>query len=169
MTTQPLKSIVPDEFEEVKPGIIREWFCERRIIGYKITTISQALLNDWKLLILDHLHDWDKSRPYLALHDISAKGVAVQYATLANFELMNIGVTAAGRDEVNELFDQNPEFSARVAICFNMSVSGQISQVVMERIKGQHDSIQYKAFFSRDKALNWLFEGIAPANNQVEG
>jgi hypothetical protein len=162
MTTEPLKPMVPDTIEEAKPGIICEWYFDRQIVGYRIQSVSQKLLDDWMKLVLTHLDTWDKNQPYLALHDISGKGVSVQYATLSNFELMNIGITAAGRDKSTEIFDQHPDFRARVALCFNYTVSGQVSQVVTERIKGQHPAIHYKAFFNRDKALYWLSEEISP-------
>lgn len=167
MTTKP--PLVPEKVEELRPGVVCEWFSQGRIIAYRLTKVSQAVVTDWMNLALQQLAAWDKKQPYLALHDLSTRGISVQYATLVEFDLMNIGITPAGRDQAQAIFEAHPSFRARVAIGFNLSVSGQVSQVVMDRIRSQHPSVQYKAFFNRDQALAWLQDGIAPASGDSDG
>jgi hypothetical protein len=153
---------MPETVEAIGEGIVREWFFDRQVVGYRLTRASQIIIQDWSKLVLETMEAWKKGKPYLALHDISTKGVSVQYATMVNFDLMNIGVTDSGRALVTEFLDRHPDFRARIAIGFNLSISGQVSQVVMDRIKSQHPSVQYRTFFNREKALIWLSESREP-------
>jgi len=152
----------PHLVEERFPGIVAEWFSDKKIVAYRLTAVSQAVINNWEKLVLQVMNEWDKDQPYLALHDVSGTGISLQYATLVGFDLMNIGITALGRDLGEEMFNKFPQFRARVAIGFNLSVSGQVSQVVMDRIKMKHPSITYKTFFNRDRSLTWLMDALKP-------
>jgi len=152
----------PDIVEEKYPGIVTEWFSNKKIVSYRLTAVSQTVVSNWEKLVLQVISEWDKDQPYLALHDVSGTGISLQYATLVGFDLMNIGITALGRDLGEEMFNKFPQFRARVAIGFNLSVSGQVSQVVMDRIKMKHPSITYKTFFNRDRSLLWLTDALKP-------
>lgn len=161
MATQPIsQTLVPQQVDEVFPGIIREWFNDRQLVAYRLTRVSPTILDAWSEYVLTTLDTWTKERPYLALHDVSSAGVSLQYATLVKFDMMNIGVTNDGRLKAEEFFNQHRDFRARVAISFNLSVSGQVSQTVIDRLKEKHPSIQYKTFFLRDRALTWLAENL---------
>ncbi|MDX2163437.1 MAG: hypothetical protein SF162_19120 [bacterium] len=150
----------PPQLEEVFPGLIREWLYDRQIVVYRLTTVSQTIIQQWEGLVLKTMEAWDKAKPYLALHDVSETGVSLQYATLVRFDLMNIGITDPGRELAEAYFNEFPEFRARVAIGFNLSVSGQVSQTVMDRLKMKHPSITYKTFFNRERSLVWLSDAL---------
>ncbi len=162
ITQPPSVPPVPCLAEEPYPGILCEWYFEKQIVSYRLTAVSQTVVQNWEKLTIDTMRGWDKTKPYLALHDVSGTGISLQYATLVGFDLMNIGITAHGRDMGEAMFNEFPEFRARVAIGFNLSVSGQVSQTVMDRIKMKHPSISYKTFFNRERALLWLMDALKP-------
>lgn len=153
--------ILPIETREVCSGLTCEWFFERRVVVYKVTRMSQRLIETWADLTCDTIEKWDKSTPYLALHDVSNPGISLQYGVLVNFDLMNLGVTTPGFERALKVFEQNPEFSAKVALGFNLTVSGQVSHKVMG-ISRKHPNISYRAFFTREKSLDWLHETLSP-------
>jgi ribosomal protein S4E len=156
---------VPETIEQVHPQIVREWYFDKRIVAYRLTNVSQEIVNAWANVIAKTLESWSKDKPYLVFHDISNPGIALQYATLVNFDLMNIGVLPSRRQDIEDIFNAHPGWQARVAIGFNLSVSGQVSQVVMDRIKNRHPAILYKTFFNKDKSMTWLADALKPAAN----
>ncbi|NDJ61271.1 MAG: hypothetical protein GYB67_09110 [Chloroflexi bacterium] len=168
MTSQQDSPLVPEHVEQLHTGIVGEWFLDRQLIVYRLTQVSNNIVTAWSNVVIEMLENWPKERPYLAHHDLSAVGVSLQYATLVSFDVMNIGITPTGRQTAEEIFNRNPEFRARVAIGFNLSVSGQVSQVVMDRIRSRHPSIQYKTFFSRDRSLEWLVESLPGAESAAD-
>ncbi|MFN8529770.1 MAG: hypothetical protein U0670_14280 [Anaerolineae bacterium] len=159
--TQPL-STIPAAIEEPYPGLMCEWFHNPQIVIYRLTSISPSIVTYWQALVLQTLENWDKSNPYLAMHDVSSPGVSLQYATLVRFDLLNIGITDSGREQAESFFNLHPGFQARIAIGFNLSVSGQVSQTVMDRLKLKHPAITYKTFFNRERSLSWLFDAVLP-------
>ncbi|MDZ4763723.1 MAG: hypothetical protein SGI73_04170 [Chloroflexota bacterium] len=158
---------VPEQVDQVHPHIIQEWYFEKRIAAYRLTSVSQEIVNAWADIITKTLESWSKEKPYLVFHDISNPGIALQYATLVNFDLMNIGVLPTRRQGIEDIFNTHPGWQARVSIGFNLSVSGQVSQVVMDRIKNRHPAILYKTFFNREKSLTWLADAIKPATSNA--
>lgn len=142
--------------DELEPGIIREWYLDKKIVAYRVATVTQSTADAWGRLIVKTLDEWPKDRPYLALHDLSAPGVALIYASLTNFDIVNIGVTAERRLEAEKFFDEYPEFRARVCINFNLSFSGRMGKVLTSTFVDNHPSVLYKTFYNREKALAWL-------------
>jgi hypothetical protein len=159
-----VSKFVPDQIDPIQTGLTREWYADKRIVAYRLSMISTEIVNVWADTVIKTLEDWSKNQPYLAFHDISNPGVSLQYATLVNFDLMNIGILPVRRDAAELKFNQHPGWNARVAIGFNLSVSGQVSQVVMDRIKSRHPAILYKTFFNKEKSLTWLSEMVKSAD-----
>jgi hypothetical protein len=69
---------------------------------------------------------------------------------------MNIGITMEGRIRAEKFFDAYPNFSAKIAVNFNLSLSGQTNRTLMNYLNRDHPSIRYKTFYSRTKSLYWL-------------
>lgn len=156
MDTETNNPQLPDETEEVHTGIVREWFNEKRIVAYRITAMTAQIVDAWADIVVDSLKAWPKDRPYLALHDLSQPGVSLQYAALVNFDMMNIGITMPGRILAEEIFDQHEVFKAKVAINFNLSLSGQTNRTLLNFLGRENPNIRYKTFYNRNKALTWL-------------
>lgn len=158
--TNPLdaepQKLLPDESDRPFTGLTREWFHTPKIMVYKLTAVSETVINNWAELVLETIRTWDKTTPYLAIHDLSQAGVSLQYAALVNFDMMNIGVTMHGRILAEELFDQNKGFSAKIAMNFNLSLSGQTNRTLMNFLSRENPAIRYKTFYSRTKCVKWL-------------
>lgn len=152
---------MPSKVEKPYPGIIREWYNDTDIALYKITGVTQEVIDNWAQLVIDTLQAWPKDKPYLAVHDLSQPGVSLQYAAMVNFDMMNIGITMSGRLTAEEIFDQHTGFNARVAVNFNLSLSGQTNRTLMSFLNRDHPSIQYKTFYNRAKCIRWLVSGIS--------
>lgn len=159
MTTQieSLRSRVDD----IYPGLTCEWLYNNRVVVYHISQVTNGVIENWSRTVLRLLEHWPKHTTYLAVHDVSAPGVSLQYASLVGYDLMNIGITLKGRELAEDYFNHHPGFHARVAISFNLSVSGQVSHVIMDRLRAKHPAIQYKTYFNRETSLNWLREHIS--------
>lgn len=153
--------VTPDSSDKILPGFTREWYYNRRVVMFKVTAANDEIVNCWAETVQQTLAAWDKTLPYLAIHDLSQPGVSLQYAALVNFDMMNIGVTLAGRMKTDELFDTYPEWSAKVAVTFNLSLSGQTNRTLMNFFNREHPAIRYKTYYSRSKAMRWLMGDVS--------
>jgi hypothetical protein len=147
--------LLPVETETLGLGLSREWFHERQLVLYKLTAVTPLIIEIWMNAVQDALNAWQKDRPYRAVHDLSHPGVSLQYAALVNFDMMNIGVTLEGRIYSERLFDAHPDWSARVAVNFNLSLSGQTNRTLMSYLNRDHPAIRYKSFYNRTKCIKW--------------
>jgi hypothetical protein len=148
-------SFQPEDVQEIIAGLAVEWYFDRRIVAYRLTKVSQRIIETWTETALDILRDWRVDTPYLALHDVSNPGVSLQYCVLVNFDLLNIGVTSDGTARAGAIIAGKQGFTARVAIGFNMSLSGQVSYKVMGGGR-KLPNVEYKTFFNRETSLAWL-------------
>lgn len=148
--------IIPTSTSTPFSGLTEEWYFDKKIVLYRLTAISPDIVENWAKHIFTVLETWDKTTPYLAIHDLSQPGISLQYAALVNFDMMNIGITDTGRIEAERLFDAYTRFSARVAVNFNLSLSGQTNRTLMNFLNRDHPSIRYKTFYNRNKSLRWL-------------
>ncbi|MCS6835776.1 MAG: hypothetical protein NZ750_07145 [Anaerolineae bacterium] len=156
--------IIPDEVEKLTTGLNREWYYNRRVVLYKLVAASPQIVDTWASAVLESLQAWERPMPYLALHDLSQAGVSLQYAALVNFDMLNIGVTPEGRILVERLFDEYPDWRAKVAVNFNLSLSGQTNRTLMNYLNREHPAIRYKTFYNRAKCLKWLVGEITDTN-----
>lgn len=160
MSLDPKKTYLPDESGTPVPGVIEDWYNKREVVVYKLTMVSDTVINQWAEYVIEVLKAWPKDKPYLAVHDLSQAGISLQYAAMVNFDMMNIGITIAGRNLAEALFDAHPNWLGRVAVNFNLSLSGQTNRTLMSFLDRDHPSIQYKTFYNRTKCLRWLTTGI---------
>lgn len=160
MSLDPNKTYLPDRSETPFPGLRVDWYNNDDVISYKLTQVTVQLIDAWAEYVRDVLREWPDDKPYLAVHDLSQPGVSLQYAALVNFDMMNIGITADGRKLAESLFDAHDNWHARVAVNFNLSLSGQTNRTLMSFLDRDHPSIRYKSFYNRTKCLRWLTTGI---------
>jgi len=154
----------PLAVEEMGSGIFREWYLERQLVAYRITSVTQSTAEAWANIVIKTIDEWPKDRPYLALHDLSAPGVALIYASLTNFDMVNIGVTPERRLDAEKYFNDNLQFNARVAVNFNLSFSGRMGKVLTSTFIDNHPAVLYKTFYNREKALGWLQNALDPSS-----
>jgi hypothetical protein len=137
-------------------GLTVEYYHNGDVILYRLTAVSKDIVERWSHFVVETVSGWDKSKPYRAVHDLSQAGISLQYSALVNFDLMNVGINAEGRNQVEAILDQHPTFSAMVAMNFNLSLSGQTNRTLMNFLSQVHPGIQYKTFYNRNKCLRWL-------------
>jgi len=146
--------------EEVFPGLSCERCSEGQIVIYRVMAVSNAMLEAWAEYVAATLESWPVERPYLALHDLSKTGISLQFATLVSFDLANLGITLQGQVRAHHVM-AGRGLRARVALNFNISVSGHVNKVLAEnqaRLYRQHDipAVDYKTFYNEATALAWL-------------
>lgn len=156
MTFDPKNALQPDDTQEVAQGITCEWYFNRSLVAYRVTEVSQPSIQAWADFVVKTMRDWDKDKPYLALHDLSQPGVSLQFATLVGFDTMNLGITNMGREQAEEIVDSSAAFYVRVAMNFNLSVSGHMNKVLADNRQRSHPFIEYRTFYNREKAIDWL-------------
>ena len=164
MDGQAASAFKPDESIEVYPGLFQDWYAGHSMVVYRLTLVTQSLIEVWSKIVLDTLTSWDKQRPYLAMHDLSASGVSTIYASLTSYDMMNIVITADGKTAIEQILNEHPGFVARVAIAFNITLSGHIGKTLLNYYTDKHPAIQYKSFYSQDKSLRWLASHIQSAD-----
>jgi len=140
-------------------GISQEIADNGSIRVYRLEQGKSDVINAWAEHVNQLLQGWDKSQPYLALHDLSYRGVVIQFTTRQK-NLLNIAVTDKNLPNVAPVIDQATGFTARVAILVSVQFSGHIAGVFAELYARRHrDShIEYQVFTERQAALNWLEE-----------
>ena len=164
------QTYIPDSSSTPFPGLTVEHYEKGDVILYRLTAVSKDVVDRWAKLVVDTVTNWDKTKPYRAGPDLSQAGVSLQYSALVNFDLMNVGINAEGRNQVEAILDQNPEFHAMVAMNFNLSLSGQMNRTLVNFMSQVHPGIQYKTFYNRNKCLRWLLGGVSDTGEfkQVE-
>ena len=145
-----------ERIDEVTSGLNRAWYFDKRLVVYQVTKVTPKLLDTWSDLVIQTLTDWPKEHPYLAMHDLSAPGVAMIYASLTSYDMLNLGVTPDGRLRAEEIFNQHLDFRAKVSVTFNLTLSGHIGKTLVNIYLDKHPSVQYKSFYGQDGALRWL-------------
>jgi len=160
VSLDPKQHYLPDRTEAPFEGMEIDWYNQDEVIVYKLLAASPIIVNRWAEYVQAALDQWPKDRPYLAVHDLSQSGVSLQFAALVNFDMMNIGVTDEGRMLSERLFDKHRGWVARVAVNFNLSLSGQTNRTLMSYLNRDHPSIRYKTFYNRTKCLRWVTTGI---------
>ncbi|NJL33009.1 MAG: hypothetical protein HC893_03085 [Chloroflexaceae bacterium] len=86
----------PDEIDEISPYIHRHWYASRRIVVYDIFDISHDIINEWANLTVETIRAWDPQYPYLAVHNVSRRGVATKYSALP-LSIINPAITHDAR------------------------------------------------------------------------
>jgi hypothetical protein len=147
---------LPDDTDKPFTGMVREWYLDRSVVLYRLVGVSIDIVDQWTALVLKTLREWDKTKPYRAIHDLSHGGVSLQFAALVNFSIMNVGVTLEGQSIAEEIFDAHPAFKGWVAINFNLSLSGQTNRTLLNFLQRSHPAVQYKSFYNRNKCIRWV-------------
>jgi len=148
----------PHSTEKIASGVMVDWFADRRIVAYTLGVADEGIMEILTKKVNEVLKTWPKDRAYLALHDLSAPGIAVFYMVAAHYHILNLGIKPENRDYAESII-RSHEQPARVAIVLSMSLSGKVTQHSADLTAGEEASIvDYKTFFKREAALEWLAE-----------
>ncbi|MBL8154612.1 MAG: hypothetical protein JNM70_10555 [Anaerolineae bacterium] len=149
------------EAERLYPGIERGVLEDGAIVNYTISNIGPGSLMPWRESILKTLKSWPDDRTYLALHDLSSKGVSVSFLCLSGREIFNIGITQMGQTQIDKLLASRPGLNIRLALVVSAQHSGQVTaRMGMAHSRSTHPQIEVQLFFEREAALTWLREAL---------
>ena len=157
MDTNPAFSPA-EQVDTVCTGLTREWYCDKRIAVYSVTSMTTGLVDCWATAASDLIEKWPEKQPYLAIHDLSAKGIALSYLVQVKYDVLNIGISVAGLQSVEKVIARRPGFQAKVAIVFGTNYSGNLGQVFASRDQKRksNPAVEYKVFFTREQGFSWL-------------
>ena len=148
---------------EIAPGLHREMLANNQIIVFKPKAIYSSVLLSWMDEAVRTLQNWPDSAPYLVMHDLSSRGVALVYGFSNNHDLFNLGVTEDGRHKVQELLQARPNLRGRLAIVLSSRLSGRFVNRQAQQPLQETTQIESRIFLDRDAALAWLQEALSPA------
>jgi hypothetical protein len=154
-----------EPIETIDSGVKRKWIQNHQIAVYSVEHISVANMVNWSEAVVETLKNWDTSRSYLALHDLSNTGVSLPYLFLSDLDVLNVGVTTTGRRKIETLIETTPTLHIRVAVVLSGSLSGRIAEIRKRSTGAILPRLEHKSFFSRDLALKWLMESLTQAGN----
>lgn len=153
----------PDAIDEISPYIRRCWYASRRIVVYEIFDISRTIINEWSALTISTIQAWEKDQPYLALHDISCRGVAMKYSGL-HLNIINPAITDEGRARLFPTPADEANFQGCLAALVSIHFSGYFTRVLTTKAL-RHQSaqqLQHRIFTEKEAALHWLAGAIVP-------
>lgn len=153
--------IKPERTEELGSGATVDWYADQRIVAYTLNVADEGVMQAWTKKVNELLQNWDADQPYLALHDLSAPGCAVFYMVYADYRILNAGVSPDNRENAEKLLNKLNK-RGKVAIHLSMSLSGRVTQHSAELTSedASPPPVEYKTFFNRDAALEWLMEDL---------
>lgn len=140
---------------EITTGIQQSWHIDQQIVEYKLTAVNPTSLNDWSDYVVESLETWPKDKPYLVIHDISQSGLGLLFSSAVQNDIFNIGIVPKAHGKVQSLIEANPEWQLRLGLVVSSSLSGRLARVLFKKNNPQ-SQFQFKAFFYRDPALEWL-------------
>ena len=144
--------------DEVSDDIMIEWLFDRRIVAYNIRTLTRASLQQWSEMVYECIEGWPDDQPYLALHDLSFRGVIMPYVTVFGKKALNIAVYPDAEERITALCRSKPNFRAKVALVISDQLSGHIGNIFAqnEMLATPKINVKYNVFTSREAALEWL-------------
>ena len=158
-----------NEIKNVMNGLDLYWYSDRRIVKYVISAVNATLLDTWSQAVIDILKEWPDGQPYLALHDLSDRGVSMSYAAQVKFNMLNLAIRTNAIDKVKQILDKKQEFNARVALLFNSYHSGYVGQFMARQGRNPLLNVDYDMFYEEAGAFQWLSEGLRESNEENGG
>ncbi len=153
----------PDAVDEISQHIHRCWYASRQIVVYEIFDISRSIIHDWSQLALSTIQSWEVDQPYLALHDISHRGVAMKYSGL-HLNIINPAITDEGRAQLSAILKEKGDLQGCIAPLVSIHFSGYFTRVLTDKaLRNQPaKNFLYKIFTEKESALSWLAMAISP-------
>lgn len=147
----------PDRVDVISPSIERSWYASGRIVAYKMLDISVAIAQEWAELVVQTIHEWNPHQPYLALHDVAYRGVAMKYAGLG-LNMVNPAITNEGRARLAPVLECESGVGGRIALLMSLHFSGYVTRVLAakEMQKRHAGNMQYRVYTEQTAALAWL-------------
>lgn len=163
-----MKKLEVSKTETIIPGLDLQWYLEDRIVKYILSNVTTQLLDTWSETVLKLLQNWSDSQPYLAVHDLSDRGVGMSYATQVRFDMLNLAIRQTALDKAEKILSERKQMPNRVALLFNSFHSGYMGQLFARRSGSSLSAnVEYEVFYDPDSALAWLQE-VLPDKEEKE-
>ncbi|MCC7447205.1 MAG: hypothetical protein IT324_07300 [Anaerolineae bacterium] len=133
--------------EQLSPHLTREWLYDGRIVVYAFNSSDRDTVALWAETCKADILACPPDKPFLVLHDFSAKGIMV---------------SPYGRDRAEELAHFHPEVKGRAAVLLPPTIASHLIRLFM--VQKPHTCRQRKMFESRGAAIKWLLE-YGPENS----
>ena len=151
---------------EITEGVQQNWLSDQQVLSYTLTSVTSTSLNNWSDYVVASLKTWSKDKPYLVIHDISQSGLGLLFSTAVQNDIFNIGIVPKAHSKVQSMIQANPEWQLRLALVVSASLSGRLARILFQKNNPQNQ-FQFKAFFYRDPALEWLTQSSNSLNNKA--
>jgi hypothetical protein len=131
--------------EALGHGVTREWLEGEQIMVLKMPkNADRDAINIWFNTTVEAAASWDRSRPFLVIHDNRELGFSTNF-----------------RDKAMELAKNTPDnLQGRAAVVLDSGVIGHLLGIVA-RVSGsrvKEQELEISVFNDYDKALGWLKE-----------
>ncbi len=162
MTTSPTSYEKPECIDHITEAFQRRWFANSQIVAYKPLDGNRQTIMQFGQTTSATISQWDRQRPYLAIHDLSSPGVALAYSTKFK-NILRPGVTEEGTESIKSIIEDAQHFRAKIAIVVSLQFSGHITSMFaqLEARHQQSDHITFEVFTEAEAALNWLRSFLA--------
>jgi hypothetical protein len=142
MTSLPSSSTGPGSpVEQLPHGITREWMLDRRIVIYSGINTPRASVDSWFEAFKEDLLAWPADRPYLVVHDLTHK---------------NVALTPYARKRAQDMIFLRPDLKGRSALIMRNTFASHLIELFL-RQQRQTPRIRH-VFYNREKAVAWLRE-----------
>jgi hypothetical protein len=142
-TTSLPTDITPFGAEQLSRGVRREWLLDGRILVYVLTSSSRETADVWVETFKADIMRWPADRPFLVLHDLTAKTVAATpYAVW----------------RAKEMVQARPDLAGRAALVLSNTITAHMAELFLRRQRQKPRLRQ--VFYSRNKAVEWLMKGL---------
>ena len=153
--------VKPERVVDINNALRVEWYAGDAIVAYVPLEMTQRVLRTWSNTALDILREWPLEKPYLALYDLSERGVIFRYSFFTTGNMFSLGLTEEGEAQVAEIVAPRENFTARIAMNTSLRHSGYVGgvQAKYNILKQAHkQTARYDIFYEKQAAFKWLMQ-----------
>ena len=129
-----------DSVEKIGQFVTREWIDNRRIIIYRVYSITREAVDDWIASAFEIFMAWPATEPLLIVYDFSVSGA--------------LSITPYIRKRTAELAEARPELMGRAAVILPRTIGAQAARIFV-LISLKKNRVR-RVFFTMDDALAWI-------------
>jgi hypothetical protein len=144
-----------EEIENISDGLHVCWLDNHHVVAYVVSETGDTS-NLWATTIRNVIETWPSSRPYMALYDLSSRGVGVWYSRKFAYENSLLGITKETSQAIKEIIEDR-KLNCAIGLLFNDNFSGYVGQI---RLNLRHSSaltrVEVQMFSHAETAVRWL-------------
>jgi hypothetical protein len=125
--------------EQLTAGITREWILDRRIVIYAGINLSRAAIDSWYEAFKADIMAWPVDRPYLVVHDLTHK---------------NVALTPYARKRAQDMVYLRPDVKGRSALIMRNTFASHLIDMFLRQQR--NTPRERRVFYTREKAIEWL-------------